>query len=503
MTRLFEHRGGAVSAGSGMRNLRLGRSTLDLVARRMRTIPAIVSQRWSASSLTAQFTFVAAMVMGIIMAVLGSWVAGRIETSVVHNTAASAALYMDRFIEPHVQDLAHSNDLSPTSRIALSQLIKARTLGQQIFAIKIWRPDGTIVYSNRENVTGKKLPISNSLQRALNGAVVPEFNHLDDEENIEERGLALPLLEIYAPLRETNTERIIAVAEFYQLAGRLAEELWWSRLESILIVGGLSMLMLAALSGIVGRAGHTITTQQRALSERIAELSRSLSLNEELSHRVTEATRRAAESSEQFLRHVSAELHDGPVQLIGLVLLRLDGLGVRAVQADPAHASETLTVIRGALQDALAEIRGLSNDFALPDLQNLKLVDALELAIHNHERRSGTIVSANFPERLPAMPIAVKACGYRFVQEGLNNAFRHAGGVGQSVTVSCDGNSLAIDVSDEGPGLSTETLSPGTGGIGLSGLRDRIESLGGSMTIESAEGKGTRLRALFYLNCGS
>jgi signal transduction histidine kinase len=436
------------------------------------------------------------------MTVLGGWVSSRIETGVVSNTAASAALYMDRFIEPHVQALAQGDTLPDSARQALSELITTRGFGQQIAAIKIWRPDGTIVYSNRDSLIGTKLPLSDSLKKALAGAVVPEFNHLEDEENVEERGLATPLLEIYAPLRETSTERIIAVAEFYQLANRLDEELTWAQFESVGVVTGLGLLMLGALSGIVGRGSSTITQQQQSLSARIEDLSQSLALNQELRQRVADANRRSAESSEQFLRRVSAELHDGPVQLIGLVLLRLDGIGVNARDADPARARETLEVIRGALRDSLAEIRGLSNGFALPELEHLRLEDALELAISNHERRSNTVVNVIFPENLPSAPIVVKACAYRFVQEGLNNAFRHAGGIGQSVIVDWDGMRLTIDVSDRGPGLSEGLPSPFKGGIGLSGMRDRIESLGGIMTIDAADGQGTRLRASFNLGEG-
>jgi signal transduction histidine kinase len=152
------------------------------------------------------------------------------------------------------------------------------------------------------------------------------------------------------------------------------------------------------------------------------------------------------------------------------------------------------------LRDALTEIRGLANGFALPDVENLKLVEALELAIGNHERRSGTAVSVSFPEKLPAhTPQSVKTCAYRFVQEGLNNAFRHAGGAGQHVALDWNGVKLTISVSDKGPGLIHGGQTSGKGGIGLSGMRDRIESLGGSMTIEMAEGQGTRLQASFCL----
>jgi signal transduction histidine kinase len=475
------------------------RPALSTTVRRLPGLLFSLPSRWRMYSLATQFTLVAAIVIGITMTVLGRWVASRIESGVETNTAAAAALYMSRFIEPHVQSLTTGDTLPLAARNALADLVTTRGFNQQIAAIKIWAPDGTVVYSNRDELIGRKLPVSDSLRKALDGAIVPEFDDLEHEENAGERGMAVPLLEIYAPLREANSERIIAVAEFYQVAAGLQRELSWAQFQSGMVVTGLGLLMLGALSGIVGRGSRTILQQQEALGARIDDLSKSLALNEELRQRVADANRRTAESSEQFLRRVSAELHDGPVQLIGLVLLRLDGINLKAHETDPGRAKETLDVIRGALKDALTEIRGLSSGFALPELENLRLEEALELAVTNHERRSGTLVSLSVPEFLPPVVISIKACAYRFVQEGLNNAFRHAAGIGQSVSVSWDGAQLTIDVSDKGPGLSEATPCPFKGGLGLNGMRDRIESLGGVMTIEAADGQGTRLRAAFLL----
>ena len=236
------------------------------------------------------------------------------------------------------------------------------------------------------------------------------------------------------------------------------------------------------------------------MNARIKDLSRSLALNEELRQRVADANRRASESNERFLRRVSAELHDGPVQLIGLVLLRLDGINAEAHSKDAQRAGETAEVIRGALKEALAEIRGLSNGLALPELENLGFEEALDLAVTNHERRTATSVNLRFPEALPAIPCSIKTCAYRFVQEGLNNAFRHAEGAGQRVEIGWDGDRLELEVSDEGPGISTTDQHSCKNGIGLTGMRDRIESLGGTMLITSTAGQGTRLRASFYLN---
>lgn len=459
-----------------------------------------LSSRWRRLSLATQFTIVAAIVIGIIMAVLGRWVSARIESGVITNTAASAALYMDRFVEPYVQELATGANLSTASQNALTELVKTKGFGERIVAVKIWRADGTIVYSTYPEMIGKRLPVGDSLVNALKGSVVAEFDELDDEENVSERSLGMSLLEIYSPVREADSGRIIAVVEFYQLADSFANQLAWAQLEGVLMVGGLSLLMLGALIGIVRRGSRTIISQQFALSERVADLSRSLALNEELRQRVADANRRSSESNERFLRRVSAELHDGPVQLIGLVLLRLDGINAPANSKDAEYVGETIEIIRGALKEALTEIRGLSNGLALPELENLSFDDAVELAITNHERRSGTAVAVSLPELLPAIPTSIKTCAYRFVQETLNNAFRHAGGAGQQVELSWDGDRLEIEVSDKGPGITSNGQSSCRSGIGLIGLRDRIESLGGTMLIRSSAGHGTRLRASFQLN---
>lgn len=456
--------------------------------------------RWRQLNLTSQFAIVAAIVIGIAMAVLGTWVAGQIETSVIRHTAVAAALYMDRFVEPHVQELATGNTLSSKSQAALRDLRTNERIGKELVDIKVWRTDGTVVYSSQEQLIGQRFPLEGNLRMALQGIVGAEFDELEAEENVLERRMSRHMLEIYAPIRETGSGRVIAVAEFYQLSDQLANELMWARGESALVVGALSLFMLVALSGIVRRGSRTITTQQKTLSERVSELSRLLTQNDELRQRVADANRRSAEHSEQFLRRVSAELHDGPVQLIGLVLLRLDGLCPRSKPPEPPLPNKDLEIVRGALKDALTEIRDLSHGLAMPELENVSYTGALDIAVSNHERRSGTVVETQYSEHLPAsIPASIKTAAYRFVQEGLNNAFRHADGLGQRVETHWDGNHLTVEVSDEGVGIQNKPPVSAKNGLGLNGLRDRIEALGGTMAITSAPEAGTCLKAIFPL----
>ena len=150
----------------------------------------------------------------------------------------------------------------------------------------------------------------------------------------------------------------------------------------------------------------------------------------------------------------------------------------------------------------LSDVRDLCAGLVLPTLQNFSLHDALMFIVQDHERRTRTRVSCTLTELPSEAPLFVKICLFRFVQEGLNNAFRHAEGRGQEIQAFSDGKTITVATVDRGPGMSLETAVSGVH-LGLAGLRDRIESIGGTMTIESKPGEGTRLTAILPLTRGT
>ncbi len=89
-----------------------------------------------------------------------------------------------------------------------------------------------------------------------------------------------------------------------------------------------------------------------------------------------------------------------------------------------------------------------------------------------------------------------RICIYRFVQEALNNAWRHAGGVAQSVAQRIEAGQLVVEVSDEGSGFDPAAARPE--GLGLAGLRERVESLGGAFAIRSSPA-GTTLAMSLHI----
>jgi signal transduction histidine kinase len=436
---------------------------------------ANLRSRWDGLSLVQQFALMASVVVGSGMLVLGSFVSAEIESNVVHNAATATALYVTSLHGPHLQELTTGSALSEESLRALDASFMRTALDRQIISVKIWRPDGRIVYSTRRFLMGQTFSINPRLLRALKGEVAAQFGSPADEDDADtaERRLDVPLLEIYVPIRAADGDRIVAAGEFFIHAGALKAGIDTARLHSWIAVGGVAVMQVILLYGIVWRGNRTIQSQRAVL---------------------VDARRASVETSERLLRRVGSDLHDGPAQLIGLALLRLDTLRPDLAAEHPK--SEEFEQIRTVLQDCLREIRHLAAGLAPPHLDNLPLDKVLELAVRQHEQRTSTAVNAEIGT-LPANISSLhKVSIYRFVQEGLNNAYRHAASIGQTVRAVSDGDELIVEVEDEGPGFSP---SSDGGRLGLPGLRDRIESLGGRFSVETQLGLGTKLRASFQV----
>jgi signal transduction histidine kinase len=440
---------------------------------------------WSTWSLARQFGTCAAFVLIPAMLLIGLWVSNSIQQSVTNNAAASAALYMENFVEPLIQDLAADRPMSSANVAALGELLTKTSLGQKVLSFKIWTRGDIIVASSRPELINQHFTPSSGLLAAWRGHASSEFDDLDDAENDFERRTGIPLLEIYIPLRERGTDRIIGVAEFYEKAYALKTELNRARLMSWLVVGAVTLSMLTALFAIVRRGSETIEQQRAALESRVNELTL-------LRHRAQNAFARATESNESYMRRLGADLHDGPAQLISLALLRLGTDQPEGSRAD-SPASENICV-RQVLTDALQDIRNLAVGFAVPEIEAMCLEEAMRTVIDRHERLTRTAVVFSC-EPLPKVAHATRLCVYRFVQEGLSNAYRHAGGIGQAVDAKIIGDMIHITVSDSGESHVPDVRPSTSSGLGLRGLADRIESLGGSLDVNIRSTNGTRLTA--------
>jgi signal transduction histidine kinase len=470
--------------------VRIPASSRQAVARR-------VAATWSRLSLTAQFILVAMSVMICSMTIYALWLDERIKAGVVQSAASGAALYINSAVEPHLQALATTRTLAPEKHRTLDALFMDTPLGNKVVVVKVWRRDGTVLYSNRKEIVGKSYPLTKRLAEAWAGAVGAQIEDVDSADSVPLRQLPMPLLKIHAPVREAGSDRIIAVVEFYQVADQVQVALRSARTESSVVVALVTLALLSALFLIVRKGSRTIESQQKALHDRISELSGLLAQNENLRRRIDELYVRSAESHEAFLRRIGLELHDGPAQLIAFALLRIDSLRPRPGKGAGDAELDDYERISTALVDALADIRNISAGLILPELEAASPAEVLRLAARNHERRTGTRVRCEVDSMPLKLSPLLKSCLYRFTQAALNNAYQHAGGKGQAVQGTHRDGVVEIAVSDAGPGFLPAQKDGKGMRLGLIGMRDRVASLGGTFDLSSRPGSGTRLTARF------
>ncbi len=457
--------------------------------------------RWRDWTLARQFVVCASVVLVPVMALTGLWVTALVEGQVTRNSAAAAALYIESVVDPLVQELGTGDHISPANTARLKRLLDETSLGKQVHSFVIWHWDGRVAFSSRRELIGKRFPASARQHAAWQGAASAEYNKAADTEHAAESGAGIALTEVYVPVREHGSGRVIAVAEFYQNAHTLQGEVADARRQAWLRIGGISLAMLTALFFIVRQGSRTIETQREALRNRIDDLVRLLRDNAELRARVEQASARASESNEFYLKRLGADLHDGPAQLLALALLAFDDNGVALKKKAHRQGPTTGEIVAQALR----ELRQFAAGLALPDIATMSVEATIRAAVRRHEDLSGTRVTVDLAALPRDAAQALKICIYRVVQEGLTNAMKHAGGAGQSVSARSQEGFIRVEVADSGNGLG-----PGSGerpgelpGFGLRAMRDRVESLGGEFEVTSRPGSGTRIAARLPLVDGS
>jgi signal transduction histidine kinase len=183
-------------------------------------------------------------------------------------------------------------------------------------------------------------------------------------------------------------------------------------------------------------------------------------------------------------RHLARELHDEIGQ-------SLTALKVRLEMMQPA-GKEALALA----EELMARVSSLSLDLRPAMLDDLGLLPALLWLFDRYRAQTGIAVEFSH-EGLdgPRLPRERETAAYRIVQEALSNAARHSGAERVVVRVLRRDERLAVHVEDGGKGFDPDAIlsDPQTGG--LIGMRERAAALGGSLTIDAAAGKGTRLYA--------
>jgi signal transduction histidine kinase len=444
--------------------------------------------------LAQQFVLTAGITIAVSMGLLALTISQRIEASMMRTATEEGALFIEVFLGPSAQELVTSRSLSPESVKKLDDLLAGK-LGERVKLIKIWLPDATLVYSTNKEAVGGRFP-SHHIEAGAKGKVTGGFDFLDAVENATESRKHVPLVEIYAPLFRTGTKEIIAVGEVYSDGRRLAADLASIQYVSVGIVGAVTAPMMLMLFFMVRRASNLVNSQQAALIRKMTEAKDLATQNDRLRRVAEDARLDAATSNENLLVRIGQDLHDGPIQLASLLMLKLTESTNRTAAGtghERAHDASTAALTARLL----TELRSISTGLVLPELEGSTATEALRLAVRQHEDATGTKVCCQIGDLPGDIPPPIIICLYRIVQEGLNNAFHHGKARGQRVEVSADTQWIDITVSDTGPGLAgwEREKSRGRTGLGIAGLRNRVEALKGTFELTSQRGIGTQIRA--------
>lgn len=236
-----------------------------------------------------------------------------------------------------------------------------------------------------------------------------------------------------------------------------------------------------ALQELTRSLEEQVSQRTAALRRTVAELHVANAERRRLLERVVEA-------QERERRRIAEDLHDDTIQAMAAVGLRL-GLVAREVHDDVGAALERL---QDEVSHAIGRLRNLVFHLRPPALDREGLATAIRLYLR--ESAPATLAYSVRDETTGEPPARIRDLGYRITQEALVNVIKHAHATNVSVAVAGSADGLSITVVDDGVGFDTAALGAvRPGHLGVASMVERAGVVGGTCTIESEPGRGTRV----------
>jgi signal transduction histidine kinase len=300
-----------------------------------------------------------------------------------------------------------------------------------------------------------------------------------------EVGTAVPVAGDTGVAHVLRTGAPVRIDSFEGRRGWIAEEmhrLGFSRSVSapIKVAGRIWGAVILAAAGDEPMPPET-ETRLSEFAELVALALSSASARQEL----IESRARIVQAADDARRRLERDLHDGAQQRLVSLALSLR-VAADALGTDAERGRRLLDDARAELDHAIDELRELARGIHPAVLTERGLAAAVELLAGRSEVPVNVAVTG---ERFPP---AIEAAAYFVVAEGLTNVARYSQASGASVSISRTDARLVVEVADDGKGGADASR-----GSGLRGLADRVEVLDGSLSIESPDGDGTKLRAEF------
>jgi signal transduction histidine kinase len=288
-------------------------------------------------------------------------------------------------------------------------------------------------------------------------------------------------------LERGSSERVDAVVDDPEIDQRLARELGiTSAIYLPLAVRG-KPLGVVAVHDRLGGSAHFDEDDVRLAETLVARAAIAVDLSERVSR---DALRRVVDAQELERARLARELHDETGQALTSILLGLKHLD-DVIETDDAR--EATAALRELVVTTLQDVRRLAVELRPSALDDFGLVPAIERLAGTLAEQSELVVDLEARLGEQRLPAEAETALYRIVQEALTNVVKHASARRVSITLVRKEGFAVVVVEDDGQGFDPRTTR--TGSLGFVGMRERVELVGGRLTVESAPGAGTTIAA--------
>jgi two-component system sensor histidine kinase UhpB len=211
---------------------------------------------------------------------------------------------------------------------------------------------------------------------------------------------------------------------------------------------------------------------------------------------------RQLSSIEEERRRIGRELHDETSQTLTATLVRLDLCDQALQDQDAPEAHAQVVNCKTLITHTIEELKLIVYDLRPVMLDDFGLVPTLRWYITSHLQGAGPEIVTDFNEATLRLPGDIETALYRITQEALANAVRHSDATSIHVRLITKPGFVSLAIIDNGKGFDTAARPHGDarGGVGLLSVRERVELAGGTVNIESAIGRGTRLYVVIPLS---
>ena len=235
----------------------------------------------------------------------------------------------------------------------------------------------------------------------------------------------------------------------------------------------------------------TLLGERGLLEQRVTERTLELS---EANQLLQNLTARLVSAQEDERRRISLELHDEAGQALTALKLSLSMMR-SSLDGDISSLDSQLQEAIDLVGNIMERLRTLAHDLRPPSLDNVELDQSLRDLCHRTAVQSKIHVDYR-SSGVDSLPGYYQISIYRVVQESLTNIVKHAHAAHAWVKIECDAEGVHLSVRDDGVGFDSDAASQGqVSGIGVAGMRERVEALGGVFDITSNSGEGTSLLA--------